>query len=95
MSKLTAGFDILTTDAKHLKELLDKKVLKSVDIVDRYLDQIDRYDDYFHAILSTPSREALHSIASKLDKERDSGRPLRGPFHGIPIVVKVSVVQII
>lgn len=93
MSKLSSAFDVLTTDANSLKGLLDKKTIRSVDIVEQYLKQIEKHDAYLHAMLSMPSRETLRSVASERDRERESGRPLRGPFHGIPIIIKVGCIK--
>ena len=69
--------------------LLEKGHLKSIDLVDCCLKQIEKYDNQIHAILSMPSRQNLRGIASKLDKEREVGS-LRGPLHGIPVVIKVA-----
>jgi amidase len=90
MSKSTVALNVLTADVKLLKDLLEKGTLKSVDLVDRYLDQIEKHDGYLHAMLSIPSRQNLRTIASALDEERNSGT-LRGPLHGIPVIIKVEL----
>ncbi|KAK4456218.1 putative amidase [Podospora aff. communis PSN243] len=84
------AFDVLTADAKQLADLLDKGSLKSVDLVDRYLDQIEKHDGYLHAVISKPSRQALHAIARGLDEERKAGK-LSSGLHGIPIVIKNNI----
>ena len=86
---MTSIFDVVTADAKYMKELLEDGSLTSVDLVDRCLLQIARYDGYLHAMLSTPSRESLRDIASDLDKKRKKGE-LKSPLHGIPIIIKVA-----
>ncbi|KAH8587275.1 amidase signature domain-containing protein [Bisporella sp. PMI_857] len=90
MSKSTVAVNLLTADVKLLKDLLEKGTLKSGDLVDRYLDQIDKHDGYLHAMLSIASRQNLRAIASALDEERNSGR-LRGPLHGIPVIIKGNI----
>jgi amidase len=41
------------------------------------------------AIISLPPKEELLSVAKKLDRERAENK-IRGPFHGIPIIIKVQ-----
>jgi amidase len=89
---MTSTFDVLTADARTLKDLLAKGSLKSVDLVNRYLEQIQKHDDYLHAVLFTPPKDNLLAIASTLDEERKSGK-LRSPLHGLPIIIKVSQPQ--
>ncbi|MCJ1357711.1 MAG: hypothetical protein MMC33_007707 [Icmadophila ericetorum] len=90
MSKRMSVFNVLTADVKCLKDLLEKGSLKSVDLVDGYLDQIERLDSYHHAMISIPSRQTLQTIAADLDEERTSGS-VRGPLHGIPIIIKDNI----
>ena len=52
-----------------------------------YIDQIRQHDHYLKAILAV-APTAL-SQAAALDKERRQGH-VRGPLHGIPILMKVS-----
>ena len=90
-SKAPVPFDLvfnpLTATASELQELLSSGQVRSVDLVARSLAQIDKYDTYLRAIISVSST-ALET-ARKLDEERLSGR-IRGPLHGIPILIKVS-----
>ena len=88
MSTTTAAFNVLTADVKLLKNLLEKGTLKSTDLVNRYLDQIEKHDGYLHSMLSKPTRQSLQTIASSLDEERKAGS-IRSPLHGIPIIIKV------
>lgn len=88
MSTTTAAFNVLTADVKLLKNLLEKGTLKSTDLVNRYLDQIEKHDGYLHAMLSKPTRQSLQTIASCLDEERKAGS-IRSPLLGIPIIIKV------
>jgi hypothetical protein len=91
-SNMTSTFDVLTADVVTLQDLLAKGSLKSVDLVDRYLEQIEKHDDYLHAVLFIPPKDNLLATASALDEERKLGR-LRSPLHGLPIIIKVSQPQ--
>src|SRR5207249_425977 len=59
--------------------------LTSVQLTTRYLHRIARFNPLLHAVIET-NPDAL-AIAATLDAERQSGQ-LRGPLHGIPILVK-------
>lgn len=86
-------FDVLRTTANRLRERLDEGSIDSVQIVKVYLDQIQRHNTQgakCRAVISTPPRIQLISCAAKLDQERRRGS-LRGPLHGIPILIKVSM----
>ncbi|HXE83833.1 MAG TPA: amidase family protein, partial [Gemmatimonadales bacterium] len=53
-----------------------------------YLARIAELDPKLHAVLETNPDAA--SIADRLDAERKAGR-LRGPLHGIPVLVKDNI----
>ena len=89
MPEAASTLNVLTADIESLKHVLEKGRLRSVDLVDRYLDQIEKHDGYLHAMLSKPTRQSLRTVAAKLDRERDAGR-IRSPLHGIPIIIKVA-----
>lgn len=82
--------DLLTATASDLQDLLASQQLRSVDLVEKYRAQIDTYDEYLHAVIQQAPRDLVLSRAMALDKERQEGK-LRGPLHGIPILVKVCV----
>ncbi|KAM6525857.1 hypothetical protein FALCPG4_011392 [Fusarium falciforme] len=84
------ALDPLTVDAKTLATELGQGHLSSVDLVERSLDMIQKYDGYLHAMLSIVPRKKLKQTAEALDRERQQGK-LRGPLHGIPIVVKDNI----
>ncbi|KAF2834385.1 amidase signature enzyme [Patellaria atrata CBS 101060] len=86
-------FDPLTITATDLKSLLDANVLTSVEIVERYLLQIERHNRkgrQLRALISVAPRYNVLGRAKQLDEERARGKT-RGPFHGIPIVVKDNI----
>ncbi len=68
-----------------LQALMNSGTLTSVQLTTNYLNQIATFNPLLHAVIET-NPDAL-AIAKKLDTERHSGH-LRGPLHGIPILVK-------
>src|SRR5437762_1134756 len=68
-----------------LQALMNSGALTSVQLTTDYLDRIATFNPLLHAVIET-NPDAL-TIASELDTERQSG-DLRGPLHGIPILVK-------
>lgn len=81
--------DVLTADTKTLQALLEKGSISSSHLVNLYLNQIQRHDDYLRGMLTMPSREALQKIAVLLDEERAVGK-VRSKLHGIPVILKVK-----
>ena len=81
--------DLLTTDAKALQVLLDEGSISSWDLVKRCIAQIEKHDDRLRAMIRTTPIELLEAAAKSLDQERASGK-VRGPLHGIPILIKVG-----
>jgi len=68
-----------------LQALMNSGALTSAQLVTNYLNQIASLNPLLHAVIET-NPDAL-SIAQARDKERKTGK-LRGPLHGIPIIVK-------
>ena len=79
---------ILELSIEELQSLQAKGVVSSVDLVGTLIQRIDEVNQYVSA-LSEINPDAL-SIAQSLDEERKAGR-LRGPLHGIPILVKDNI----
>lgn len=84
-----ALFDPLTTNAQDLQRMLQSGEVTSVQIVERYLEQINRYNPKLKALVSVAPADDLHRIAKSLDDERRRGL-LRSALHGVPIVLKAS-----
>lgn len=80
------SIDLLTATAEDLQQLLEDGELTSVELVDRCFAQIERHDHYLRAVLQRNPQ--ARTVAATLDVERKNGR-LRGPLHGIPILIKV------
>lgn len=87
-SNLNMSIDLLTATAADLQAKLSDGSITSKGLIQLYLNQIAKYDGYFKAVLATAPEDLLYKRASMLDDERANGS-VRGPLHGIPILVKV------
>lgn len=89
----TRSLNLLSTTAVELRDLLNGGSFRSVDLVHRYLDQIQQHNKdgaALNALISTPPKETLLETAARLDRERSEGNT-RGPLHGIPVIVKDNI----
>jgi amidase len=68
-----------------LEHDMKKGTLTSEQLVQFYLDRIGEYDDSIHSII-TINKDAI-AEAKQLDQERKAGK-VRGPLHGIPVILK-------
>src|SRR6266436_4551287 len=82
-SASTANF--IEATIPQLQALMSSGMLTSVQLTTSYLERIATFNPLLHAVIET-NPDAL-TIAAALDTERQSGR-LRGPLHGIPVLVK-------
>jgi amidase len=88
----TPPFDVLTATASELQNRLKAGTLTSVEIITTYLAQIEKHNHdgaKLNAMISVAPREFVLKVAENLDRERSAGK-IRGPLHGLPIIVKVS-----
>jgi len=86
-------FDPLLVSAFDLSDMLNNQIVTSVEIVEAYLAQIEQHNRrgrQLRALISVAPRHELLKIARRLDDERARGK-LRGPLHGIPVVVKDNI----
>ena len=81
-------FNPLIATAWDLQELLQGGQCTSVEIVQICINQIHKHDGYLKAVIVI-AKDAIEQ-AQRLDTERKSGR-LRGPLHGIPILIKACI----
>jgi amidase len=83
-----AGLNIETATIADLNAAFAEGTLTSEQLVSAYLKRIEAYDKQGPAInaVITLNKKALDE-ARQLDAERKSGK-VRGPLHGIPVVVK-------
>lgn len=68
-----------------LQSLMNSGALTSAQLTSNYLNQIASLNPLLHAVIET-NPDAL-STAQDRDRERRAGK-LRGPLHGIPVLVK-------
>jgi amidase len=86
-----ARVDVVGLGAADLAALLDARRVTSVELVGEYLRRIDVYENAYagqpgiNAVITVNPR--ARAEAMRLDRERRHGR-VRGPLHGIPLVVK-------
>lgn len=71
-----------------LQSLMASGELTSRQLTRIYLRRIQQVDPVLHSVIET-NPQAIE-IASQLDRERRAGR-LRGPLHGIPILIKDNI----
>jgi len=88
---VSLDLDLYVATASELQRLLSWGIITSVNLVNWYLDQIDRHNHHgleLRAVVATAPRSLALEEAERLDSERAEGK-LRSAAHGIPILVKV------
>ena len=85
---MASAFDPVTATVTDVEKILADKQMSSEQLVDRYLQQIAKYNDYLHAVITTAPQEQLIKRARSLDAECAYGN-IRSPLHGVPIIIKV------
>lgn len=90
-NKLLYDFELDEITVDELQKKMSSGKTTSVAITKMYLDRIDKIDKAGPELNSVIEKnsEAL-VIAAAMDKERKAGK-LRGPLHGIPILVKDNI----
>ena len=83
-----ADFDLEEATIAQLQDAMRSGARTSRSICAAYLGRIAELDPKLHAVLET-NPDAL-AAADRLDAERKSGR-VRGPLHGIPVLVKDNI----
>ncbi len=88
MKNTTLPQGINTMTLADMKKKMEDGLLTSRDLVAYYLDRIAEYNPKLKAVLEVnPEIEQLALVA---DAERSRGK-IRGPLHGIPILVKDNI----
>src|SRR5438477_6492490 len=82
------GFDFVEKSIPELQAAMASGELTSKDLVKGYLDRIQSLNSLLHSVIETNPNAV--SIAQHLDNERRRGM-VRGPLHGIPILVKDNI----
>ncbi|HEX7270258.1 MAG TPA: amidase [Streptosporangiaceae bacterium] len=81
----TTNDDFVEDSLDELQQAMAKGRVSSRELTRWYLERIDRLNPLLGAVIET-NPDAL-AIAADRDRERRAGR-LRGPLHGLPILVK-------
>ena len=82
------GFDIEEATVAGLQTAMEKGVVTAQQLVTRYVTRIGARDKQTNSLIEL-NPDAL-KIAAQLDRERRAGK-VRGPLHGIPIVLKDNI----
>jgi amidase len=80
--------NLLTATASELQARLSSGSTTSKQLLALYLDQIAKNNGYLKAVIAVAPQNTLAKAATRLDEERIKDQ-IRGPLHGIPILVKV------
>jgi amidase len=83
-----AGFDFVEATIPQLEAAMASGALTSVGLTMGYIQRIQSLNPTLHAVIEV-NPNAL-AIAAGLDNERRAGH-LRGPLHGIPLLVKDNI----
>src|SRR5687768_2847862 len=79
--------DIVMMDALPLGKALRAKQLSCVEVMNAYLDHIDRFNPKVNAIVSMRERKELIAEAALRDDQLRRGEDM-GPLHGMPQAIK-------
>jgi amidase len=82
------SFEFVEATIPELQAAMASGQLSSKDLVKGYLDRIRSLNPLLHSVIETNPNAV--SIAQHLDNERRKGH-VRGPLHGIPILVKDNI----
>ncbi len=80
--------DIAFASATQLAEKIRNKEISALELLDLYLDRVDRYNPDLNALV-VDIRDDARAAAQEMDAAVSRGESL-GPFHGVPMTVKES-----
>ena len=66
--------------------LIKKKEIKIIELVDFYLDRVEKFNGTLNAIINLKDFDEIRDIAKLKDKSFESNLPL----NGIPFAIKLS-----
>ncbi len=87
-ARTVAGLDLQTATIPQLQARMAAGKLSSAQLVDAYLARIAAYEPFLNSIREVHPR--AREQAAELDAERRAGQ-VRGPLHGIPVLLKDNV----
>lgn len=73
--------------ASELSDAIRNRSISCVEVMQAYLDRIDRYNPVYNAIVSMRDKDELLAEAKRFDQDLDKG-DYRGWMHGMPHAVK-------
>lgn len=79
--------DLAFTSAVEQAEMIRKKEVSPVELVELYLERIDKFDPQLNAFV-TVTADAAREDAKRKEKELSGGTGDLPPFHGVPITIK-------
>jgi amidase len=81
-------FDLNEVTVAGLQEMMQSGTLTAEAICRKYLDRIAKVDPLLKSVIELNPEAS--DIAKSLDEERKSGK-IRGPLHGIPVMIKDNI----
>lgn len=85
---MSAKFDLVEATIDEVHDAIDAGELTSQELVERYLNRIDRYDKNGPELNSIVTvNDAAIDRAAELDRRREEDGRI-GPLHGMPVLVK-------
>ncbi|KAG7287561.1 hypothetical protein NEMBOFW57_007073 [Staphylotrichum longicolle] len=87
---MAGSINLLTATISELQARLSNSSVTSKQLVTLYTDQIAKNNGYLKAVIAVAPEELLAKAAAELDDERSNGQ-VRGPLHGIPILIKDNI----
>ncbi len=82
------SFELNEITISQLQDKMETGEMTSEGICQKYLDRISVVDKHLKSVIEL-NPDAL-AIAKQMDKERSKG-PIRGPLHGIPVMIKDNI----
>ncbi len=79
--------DIVMMDAVALASAIRSRQVSCVEVMNSYLDHVERLNPHVNAIVALQDRATLLSQARERDAQIARGDPI-GPLHGLPLAVK-------
>ena len=90
LEDLFTTIDLLDATIPELTAEMEAGHVTSAELTRMYLDRIEAYDDRLNLNSITNINPNAFEDAAALDRERAAG-DIRGPLHGIPVIVKDSI----
>ena len=90
LEDLFTTIDLLDATIAELTAEMEAGHVTSAELTRMYLDRIEAYDDELNLNSITNINPNALEDAAALDRERAAG-DIRGPLHGIPVIVKDSI----